>query len=246
MATVFERLEEQMKKLVGAIEELRTLIQGNTSALENLKNDVNSGFLNFSDMMGNKLDELQEIFQTQSPDSGINTGAITAKLDDISEGVKNTASRIKNFMDSTIDSIRTITKSPTRTVPIAKVVTTQPKPSQPLKPSKKPIVTRVDIPAPSKRAPIPIRVGKTVPVEVLDLLDSLKSKIETPAVKFADYMEFVRDEIVRIYKFHPAIYELGTFARKLKKYPQNMKMDPDIIALLFDKIDEWKQRIGGL
>ncbi|MFX0136968.1 MAG: hypothetical protein ACFFDN_25240 [Candidatus Hodarchaeota archaeon] len=239
MATVFERLEEQMKKLIKSIEDMKTLIQENSSALENLKSDVNSGFLNFSDMMGNRLDELQEILQKKGPDSGINSGAITAKLDDISKGLKNTAVRIKSFMDSTVDSIRDIVKSPTKTVPIAKVITTPPKPSI------KPRVVRTEIPPPSKRAPIPIKVGKTVPGEVLDLLDSLKSKIETPAVKFADYMEWVRDEIVRIYKFHPAIYELGTFARKLKKYPQNMKIDPDIIALLFDKIEEWKQRIGG-
>ncbi|NVM04976.1 MAG: hypothetical protein HWN67_21825 [Candidatus Helarchaeota archaeon] len=239
MATVFERLEQQMKKLIEAIEELKNLVQGNTSALENLKSDVNSGFLNFSDMVGNRLDELQETFQTKTPGSGIDTSAITSKLDDISEGVKNTAGKIKNFMDSTIDSFRKVAKSPAKKVPIAKVVTTPPKPSKKLK------IIPTEIPPPSKRAPIPIKVGKTVPVEVLDLLDSLKSKIETPAVKFAEYMEWVRDEIVRIYKFHPAIYELGTFARKLKKYPQNMKIDPDIIALLFDKIDEWKQRIGG-
>ncbi|MFX1451930.1 MAG: hypothetical protein ACFFCM_13875 [Promethearchaeota archaeon] len=239
MATVFERLEEQMKKLVQKIEEMNSLIQQNNSALENLKSDVNSGFLNFSDMIGTRLDELQDLVQTKGKVSGIDAGELSTTLDQLSKDMRNSANEIKNLLGSAVESVQKIKISPVKTAPLAKVVSIPPKPTE------RPKITPTEIPPPSKRAPIPIKVGKTVPGEVLDLLDSLKTKIETPAVKFADYMEFVRDEIVRIYKFHPAIYELGTFARKLKKYPQNMKMDPDIIALLFDKINEWKARIGG-
>ncbi|MHA1144389.1 MAG: coiled-coil domain-containing protein [Candidatus Helarchaeota archaeon] len=86
---------------------------------------------------------------------------------------------------------------------------------------------------------------KEVPQEVFDLLDSIKPKIQLPAQDLARFLEFIRDKIVKVFKFHPALYELGTFARKIKKYPVAAPLDDDIKNLLEDKITEWKKRISG-
>ncbi|MHA1784991.1 MAG: hypothetical protein ACTSVY_12145 [Candidatus Helarchaeota archaeon] len=82
-----------------------------------------------------------------------------------------------------------------------------------------------------------------VPDEVFHLLENIKQKINIPIDQLAIFMENTRDEIVKIYKFHPALYELGTFARKLRKYPPNTTLEPDIMNLLVDKINEWKKRL---
>jgi len=82
-----------------------------------------------------------------------------------------------------------------------------------------------------------------VPDRVFQLLESIKGKINDNVGVLVNSMENIRDEIVKIYKFHPALYELGTFARKLKKYPALEKLDPDLSNLLIDKINEWKKRL---
>ncbi|MHC1591074.1 MAG: hypothetical protein ACXQS8_03240, partial [Candidatus Helarchaeales archaeon] len=80
---------------------------------------------------------------------------------------------------------------------------------------------------------------------VYEYLDSIKTKLDLPAQDLARFLEFIRDKIVKIFKFHPALYELGTFARKIKKYPAGVPLDEDIRRLLEDKITEWKKRISG-
>ncbi len=239
MATVFERLEEHMKKLVSTVEELRSSIEKNNSSLETVRKEFNSAFMNFSDLIGRRIDDLAEMTGTGVQGSGVDIKSIKSELSGFIREMRNTTNKFQNIMDTAIDKIRQLTIS---TIAPAKV--TQPTVTPP-RPFIKETIESADLLPQAKRAPIPIKVGKTVPAEVLDLLDTLKTKIELPAVKFAALMEEVRDEIVRIYKFHPAIYELGTFARKLRKYPQNMKIDPDVLTMLFDKIEEWKRRIGG-
>lgn len=88
------------------------------------------------------------------------------------------------------------------------------------------------------------KIGK-VPAEVFDLLDSIKPKMNLPVQDLARFIEFIRDKIVKVFKFHPALYELGTFARKVKKYPSNSQLDADLTNLLNDKINEWKKRLSG-
>ncbi|MHA1378031.1 MAG: hypothetical protein ACTSRG_06580 [Candidatus Helarchaeota archaeon] len=241
MATVFERLEKKMSKLIDAIEEMKAALKRNSSNLNHLKEDINSSFLSFSDMIANKIDTLEEKIQVINQGSGAVARTISPDLTNFTREMKLTTNQLKNMLETAIEKIRQISVSSFKTATINKA-TFAPTPPK----LKKRVESKTkDILPPSKRAPIPIQVGKTVPIEVLDLLDALKTKIEYPAVKFAALMEQTRDEIVRIYKFHPAIYELGTFARKLKKYPKNMKIDPDVLTLLFDKIEEWKRRIGG-
>ena len=58
-------------------------------------------------------------------------------------------------------------------------------------------------------------------------------------------MEQTRDVIVKIFRWHPALYELATFARRLKKFPEGDALDAETLELLLEKIDEWKNRISG-
>ncbi len=58
-------------------------------------------------------------------------------------------------------------------------------------------------------------------------------------------MEQIRDTIVKIFRWHPALYELATFARRLKKSPEGTGLDAETQSLLIEKVDEWKNRISS-
>ena len=240
MSTLFERFKEQMDKLINSMEEVKYSIQENTSTLSRMKNDINSALLNFSDIIGEKVEELEEKLQGAEQSLSPNLEPIMTEFENLTKNMKKTMDQMRYVMQFTTKSIQQIASFAKQPPIVSKPVSTTP-----FLPQKAKFASG-DLLPPSRRAPVPFKIGQTVLIEVFNLLDSIKTRIDYPAIEFAKILEQIRDEIVRIYKFHPALYELGTFARKLKKYPQNMKIDPDIISLLFDKVEEWKRRMGGV
>ena len=63
------------------------------------------------------------------------------------------------------------------------------------------------------------------------------------AVALAKLLENGRDTISKSWKWHPTLYEVGTFARKLRKYPAGKQADEQILKVLFAKIAEWKEKM---
>lgn len=217
MATVFERLEEQMKNLLNTIEDLKSLIQDNTTTLNSIKSDFNEAFLNFSDLIGKRLEELEEKIQ---PTEGMSKKSEPTSINfqNFINEIKDSIKEVKEMMEYIVKSLKDIKITPIKAIPEAVPIISTPKPISKVpkptpkipKPFQKIKEVSEDLLPPSKRAPIPFKVGQTVPIEVINLLDSLKTRVEYPAVEFAEAMEQIRDEIVKIYRFHPTLYELGS------------------------------------
>ena len=85
----------------------------------------------------------------------------------------------------------------------------------------------------------------TTPQIVLEVFDLIEQRAQRgePADALAKIIENGRDTISKSWKWHPQLYEVGTFARKLKKYPPNKAPDQQILKVLFEKIEEWKQKM---
>ncbi len=107
----------------------------------------------------------------------------------------------------------------------------------------KPIIknsNKVDkiIKAPSKKK------GITHPI-VLEIFQLIKQRAQSgeSAEALSKHIENARDTIAKSWKWHPALLELGTFARKLKKLPPKNPPSPDLIKILLEKLEEWKAKM---
>ena len=109
--------------------------------------------------------------------------------------------------------------------------------TEPLKAGRVGLVKKGDQPGKSKK-------GKTPPIvtEVFDLLVQRAERGET-AIALAKLLENGRDTISKSWKWHPTLYEVGTFARKLRKYPEGKQADETVLKVLFQKIEEWKTKM---
>ncbi|NHI92561.1 MAG: hypothetical protein EAX96_08655 [Candidatus Lokiarchaeota archaeon] len=336
MATVFERLEIIVKELASKIDNLASEMGNITGMLNDFKTETNNMFLNFSDILAERFEEISEKinFTSGIAPSGegdskladqlrvmiessiqkIPTGKISQdtssidKMDKELTDLKDSVEMLKDAMNYVTNTLGDVSKKielvPSvleRSIPhIEKVEkvkvfeekgfqisesdidiskegleqviykgalrSQQPKAQKStVEPAIRPDIARIyggvlkppSTPSTIKSAAIqPLPETKTIKVEstprvtaekvpdkVIHLLESIKERLHINVDQLAFEMENIRDEIVKIYKFHPALYELGTFSRKLKKYPPNTTLDDDIRNLLFDKINEWKKRL---
>ncbi|NVM55715.1 MAG: hypothetical protein HWN66_18595 [Candidatus Helarchaeota archaeon] len=86
--------------------------------------------------------------------------------------------------------------------------------------------------------------GKTPPIvtEVLGLLTE-RAQGGADGHALAKIMENARDTISKSWRWHPALYELGTFARKLRKLPKGQEPDGNLLNTLMQKINEWLEKM---
>ena len=60
----------------------------------------------------------------------------------------------------------------------------------------------------------------------------------------ADHIREMRDEIAKIFAWHPVLFEMSLFARdKLKKYPVNSILKKKDKELLLENVENWKRRL---
>ncbi len=129
----------------------------------------------------------------------------------------------------------------------AQVPVMPPQPVQPHFTPAPPQLTpaQLGVPAPV-RAPVPPAATSTdAPrAEAIKLLDSIISEINRglSAPQIGAYMEEVRNKIVEVFQWHPTLFELAAFAKRLSDSPPG-PVDPDNLAMLLDKINAWKKRI---
>ena len=100
-------------------------------------------------------------------------------------------------------------------------------------------------PAPAQ-APAQIMPPVSGPkAKVIMLFDTILVKAQTglSAPQLATEMEQIRNQIVEVFEWHPTLFELAAFARRIKNGPPNTPIDPQTVQLLIEKIEAWKQRI---
>ncbi len=127
-----------------------------------------------------------------------------------------------------------------------------PSPSIPLPPAIPPPTASPvapSMPAVPMAPPAPVpgatgQKGKTPPIvtEVMTLLTQ-RAQSGTSADALANILENARDTISKSWRWHPALYELGTIARKLRKIPKGQSADAELLKELMLKIKEWLEKM---
>ena len=81
---------------------------------------------------------------------------------------------------------------------------------------------------------------------ISDIFNSLKNLVEEeiPALKLANHLQEMRDDISKVFAWHPVLMEMESFARdKLNKYPKNSKLKKKDKVMLLDNVENWKKRL---
>jgi hypothetical protein len=261
--TVFERLEDKMIELEQNVDNKLTNLQ---SSIQNLKEEIpksiGQNLMSFADMIGAKVENIEDALQKVGPSGGPAPDLSALKtlqndLIEIKNSIKNLQNAITNIkievpapaaspsipLSSTPPAVSPppIT-TPTKAVP----VTTPPPVTTPTRSIPAPEESAGVI-SPSATSPAPISPTEGPISDVIKLIEEIKVKAKSgiTATQLANEMEQTRDTIVKIFRWHPALYELATFARRLKKYPEGAGLDKEILELLLEKVDEWKNRVSG-
>jgi hypothetical protein len=114
----------------------------------------------------------------------------------------------------------------------------------PEKPSIAPSVKQAAIQSEAKS-----KAGKEK--KVPDIVEEVFSMIVQRAQGGADahslskVIDNARDTISKSWKWHPALYELGAFSRKLRNnFKENELPSKEMVQLLMQKISEWKDKMA--
>jgi chromosome segregation ATPase len=102
--------------------------------------------------------------------------------------------------------------------------------------------------APQPRSPTTMSasLGTTgTEAEVIKLLDSIAQRARSgiPAQQLGNEMEQIRNKIVEIFQWHPALFELAAFSRRLKAASADTQVDANTLNNLLSQIENWKKRI---
>ncbi len=231
-----------------------------TTLKEEIPRSIGQNLMSFSDMIGAKIEDMEESIKRITISSGGTAdptiGTVKQDLGDIKTSIKNLQTAIQSIkIEAAATSPHITLASPISAPTIPKSSSLpSPPPTAPTTPHLTPIPV-----SPSQPAPAPARVSsvKTTPSssapaegpgsDVTNLLDTIKQKAKSglSAIALANEMEQIRDTIVKVYRWHPALYELATFARRLKKFPEGAPPDAELFNLLLEKVEEWKNRVSG-
>jgi hypothetical protein len=269
--TVFERLEETMIELQRNIETRLAKLQ---TSIENVKEEIpkaigtlreeiprsiGQNLMSFTDVIGAKIEEIEDAVKKiggtagQPMDSSSSLNVIQNELNGIKTSILNLQATIKNIkIETPITTAPPPMPTPSATPTLAHTLSPIPATTShtplttPPPASTPPLITT---PKPTPPLASPSKPASTVGppmTDVFKLLDSIKEKAKSriTAIVLANEMEQTRDAIVKIFRWHPALYELATFARRLKKYPEGAPLDNETRALLLEKVEEWKNRIN--
>ncbi len=251
--TVFERLEDKMVEMEQNVDNKLSKIQASIDKLkEEIPRSLGENLMSFTDMIGAKIEDLEDSIKNMSGSGGssIDNSTLNTLQNGINEmkaGIKNLNSAIQNIKID-IPTPTVPTSKPTPTPQATKPITTTPVTPTPAKPAPaKPAIAPKASTTPTSTPAAPTPSGQGPMADVFKLLDSIKAKSKSSitAGQMAIEMEQTRDTIVKIFRWHPALYELATMARRLKKYPEGSALDSEMQQLLSDKIEEWKKRING-
>lgn len=69
---------------------------------------------------------------------------------------------------------------------------------------------------------------------------SKKIDEDAPSGEIAKAIETVRKQLEEVNRFHPALFEMGTFHRRLSNRPPAQKLDPNLKKELQETIKEWE------
>jgi hypothetical protein len=269
--TVFERLEENMielqrnlesklEKLQSSIENIKEEIPKALGTLkEEIPRSIGQNLMSFADVIGAKIEDIEDAIKKIGGTAGMpgdsgSSSNIQSDLNSIKTSILNLQATLKNIKIETpitTASPPSPTYTPSATPTYTHTLTPIPAtpsytpPKTPPPASTPPSISLKPTPAPTTPSKQASAAGPPM-TDVFKLLDSIKEKAKSgiSASQLANEMEQTRDAIVKIFRWHPALYELATFARRLKKYAEGAPLDNETRTLLLEKVEEWKNRIN--
>ncbi|MFX1295913.1 MAG: hypothetical protein ACFFD2_13815 [Promethearchaeota archaeon] len=109
-----------------------------------------------------------------------------------------------------------------------------------------PVTSPINTPTVKPLSPITSSGKKEkIPPIVTEVLGSLTERAQSgaDAHELANSLKNARDIISKSWRSHPVLYELGTFARKLRKIPKGQSPSSDLLNILIQKIKEWTEKM---
>ncbi|MHA1383753.1 MAG: hypothetical protein ACTSR3_08380 [Candidatus Helarchaeota archaeon] len=125
--------------------------------------------------------------------------------------------------------------------PAPTVQKTPPIVSKPAPTVQKPPIVKPTVQEPSTEP------SEIIPEEVPQLFDGISNAVvsNVSARELASIMDNARNQIIKVFRWHPVLYELASFSRRIQKLPGDSPISADISSLLIEKIQDWKKRISG-
>jgi len=206
---------------------------------EDLKKYIDDNFKDINNIIQKKFDELfsaiDKIFE------------IITEIKLEKEFEKQQAAELEALIKETVseESAPALESKP---IPIVKTPTVPVKPTVKKPPIVEPVIPKPVVKKPSIIKPVepkPTVKPATVPIEVHQILDGISNAVKSgvSAKELYTIMNNARDSIIKVYKWHPVLYELASFSRRIQKIPESQQLDNEISSLLIDKINDWKMRI---
>ncbi|MFX0133843.1 MAG: hypothetical protein ACFFDN_09370, partial [Candidatus Hodarchaeota archaeon] len=229
---------------------------------EELPSSIGQILMQFSDLIGENFEGVSEKFEDlSSAINEIKQGFSEMKMEKELERAQEAelSELIKQTVSEEATTPKEVTTPPIEPKPAVKVKKPAPVEAKPSPKVQKapPIVEKPVLVKPSivKKPPIvkppkPKPVAEPeeeVPEEVLKLFDAISDAVVSNlnANQLAEAMNTARENIIKVFKWHPVLYELASFARRIQKMPPDAPLDTEITSLLVEKVEDWKQRIAG-
>lgn len=217
------------------LDELKKLIE---DSFKNLENDINQRFSEVLSAMDRIVEDVSKLKKEKEFER--------EQAVELSELIKETAMEEKIIPKETISP-------PIEQKPKSSIEKT-PKSKQKPQPPIKEIVEKVQKPSKIKQKPAVIKPSQpeeiaekaeAVPSEVHKIFDGISDAVisKISAKELFDLMNQARDSIIKVYRWHPVLYELASFARRVQKLSEDQPLDNEISTLLIEKINDWKNRI---
>ncbi|MHA1301449.1 MAG: hypothetical protein ACTSO9_18665 [Candidatus Helarchaeota archaeon] len=259
-----EKIDELINFLANLFDQKFTEL---TNAIRKMQEDVSASIgqnlMQFSDLIVGKVDNLLDLVNEIRQDIQEikkEKEFEMAQEAELSELIRQTVSE---------ESATETTKPSTASTPAPTVQKTPPIVSTPAPTVQKtpPIVSKpaptvqktppiVSKPAPTVQKPPIVKPtvqepstepSEIIPEEVPQLFDGISNAVvsNVSARELASIMDNARNQIIKVFRWHPVLYELASFSRRIQKLPGDSPISADISSLLIEKIQDWKKRISG-
>jgi len=245
-----EKIDELINFLANLFDQKFTEL---TNAIRKMQEDVSASIgqnlMQFSDLIVGKVDNLLDLVNEIRQDIQEikkEKEFEMAQEAELSELIRQTVSE---------ESATETTKPSTASTPAPTVQKTPPIVSKPAPTVQKtpPIVSK---PAPTVQKPPIVKPtvqepstepSEIIPEEVPQLFDGISNAVvsNVSARELASIMDNARNQIIKVFRWHPVLYELASFSRRIQKLPGDSPISADISSLLIEKIQDWKKRISG-
>ncbi len=196
---------------------------------------LGQSLMQFSDLLGSKIDETVDVIKE--------TKALVEELKREKELEKKQAAELSELIKETVTEDAGTEETAVKRDLVTPSITTTP--STVVKETPPPVSEPQKLPVVKPTEPELAAEMEEIPQEVNQIFDGISNAVlsKVSAGELFQIMDDARNSIVKVFRWHPVLYELASFSRRISKLPANEPLSVDISSLLIEKITDWKTRI---